>query len=174
MWIWDSVGAGGLGAQVSERTGALQRAGCRPCLQEASPPSWLPGLHLGFISSLRPAVLPTEGPWTRRRKVHGPVGPHVAWAGSPPHPGLDLLSAEWGQLPRRAVGSFRGLTRKQRAWAEVCRPLWLGAGGAHCWGRLQGPPESPLKGVWGQGLGAPSVAPTLPAPALCGETGGPG
>lgn len=52
-------------------------------------------------------------------------------------------------------------------------PTALGDRGCSPLGRLQGLPEAPLKGA-GTGLRAPSMAPMLPAPALCGETGVPG
>ena len=46
-----------------------------------------------------------------------------------------------------------GLTGKQRAWALCVPTALVGGQGCSPLGRLQGPPEAPLKGVRGQGLG---------------------
>lgn len=52
MWIWDSVGAGS-GRRLVKDLGALQRAGCKMCLQEGESTQLAAGpTHLSFISSL--------------------------------------------------------------------------------------------------------------------------
>lgn len=45
VWIWDSVGAGGLGRRLVKGQGPFRGQAVNVPSGGASPPSWLPGLH---------------------------------------------------------------------------------------------------------------------------------
>lgn len=165
-------GGRGSGAQVSERTGALQRAGCKCAFRRGESTQLAAGpTHLSFISSLRPAVLPTEGPGPGEST--GLLAHTWPGLGLLPTQGL-TLSAEWGQLPRRAVGELPGADQEAEGVGCSVPTALVGGRGCSLLGRLQGPPEVPLKGVWGQGLGPHPWLPRFQPLHCAGRLGVPG
>ena len=98
----------------------------------------------------------------------------MARAGSPPHPGLDFFICRAGTAASQGCGGTHGADREAEGVGSLCADCPGGGPGVLTAGETAGAAGSPPEGGEGAGLGAPSVAPMLPAPALCGETGAPG
>lgn len=106
VWIWDSVGAGGLGRRLVKGQGPFRGQAGKCAFRRGESTQLAAGpTHLSFISSLRPALLPTEDP--------GPSAHMWPGLGLFPTQGL-TSSAEWGQLPRRAVGGLPGADQEAK------------------------------------------------------------
>ena len=114
VWIWDSVGAGGLGRRLVKGQGPFRGQAGKCAFRRGESTQLAAGpTHLSFISSLWPALLPTEGPGPGR--VHGPGPSAHTWPGLGLFPTQGLTSsAEWGQLPRRAVGGLPGADQEAK------------------------------------------------------------